>query len=117
MDLALPIARWLHFSGIIILGGGLFYALVVGQSLAAGFKVWGYVAIGLILISGLFNILSKPPLPVHYWVWFGIKILLALHVFGVVFRNTGKPRLLIGAVIAVGAIVAISEVLRSISLP
>jgi hypothetical protein len=117
MDVLLSISRWLHISAVMVLGGGLFYARVVTKDLAAGFKPWGYGAIGAILVSGLVNILSKPPLPLHYYVWFGIKILLALHVFGVVVRSPGKPRLLTGAVITLLAILAISEVLRSISLP
>jgi hypothetical protein len=117
MDLVLSIMRWLHISAVMVLGGGLFYACVVTKELAVGFKRWGYGAIGAILVSGLVNILSKPALPLHYYVWFGIKILLALHVFGVVVRSPGKPRLLTGAVITLGVIVGISEVLRSISLP
>lgn len=117
MDAVVAIARWLHFSGIIVLIGGLFYARVVAKDLVPGFKPWGYGAIGAILVSGAVNLLSKPALPPHYYVWFGVKILLALHVFAVAALYRGKQRSLTGALIGGGLIVAISEVLRYISLP
>ncbi|HXP85736.1 MAG TPA: hypothetical protein VN841_13510 [Bryobacteraceae bacterium] len=117
MDAVAAVFRWLHFSGVIILVGGIFYARVVAHDLIPAFKPWGYGAIGAILVSGLVNILSKPALPPHYYAWFGVKILLALHVFGVVVRYRGKQRLLTGALITAALIVGISEVLRYISLP
>ena len=117
MDAVVAVARWLHFSGIIILVGGLFYARVIAHDLIPGFKAWGYGAIGAILVSGVVNILSKPSLPPHYYVWFGVKILLALHLFGVAVSYRGKQRLLTGALISAALIVGISEVLRYISLP
>jgi len=115
---ALQIAvRWLHISGGIVLVGGLFYARVIAQNLLPGFKPWGYGAIGAILVSGVVNVLSKPSLPAHYYAWFAVKILLALHIFGVAVFYRGKLRSLTGALIAAGVVVAISEVLRYISLP
>jgi hypothetical protein len=110
-------ARWLHFSGVIVLAGGLFYARVVAKDLIPGFKPWGYAAIGAILVSGIFNILSKPSIPPHYYAWFGVKMLLALHVFAVVAFYRGKQRSMSGALIGAALIVGISEVLRYISLP
>lgn len=117
MDALVAISRWLHFSGIIVLVGGIFYARVIAHDLLPGFKPWGYGAVGVILVSGLVNLLSKPSLPPHYYAWFGLKILLALHVFGVTVFYRGKQRSLTGALITAALIVAISEVLRSISLP
>jgi hypothetical protein len=117
MDVVVAVSRWLHFSGFIILVGRNFYARVIAQTLLPAFKPWGYGAIGAILVSGVVNILSKPALPLHYYVWFGVKILLALHVFAVVVLYRGKQRLLTGGLITAALIVAISEVLRYISLP
>ena len=118
MDAAMAIVvRWLHISGGMVLVGGIFYAAVVAKDLLPAFKPWGYAAIGAILLSGIINILSKPPLPTHYYVWFGVKVLLALHVFGVVVTYRGKRRALTGAAITSAAIVAISEGLRYMSLP
>jgi hypothetical protein len=121
MDALLAAMRWLHISSVIVLVGGVFYARVVAGDLVVGFKPWGYTAIGGILVSGLVNLLSKPTLPPHYYAWFAVKMLLALHVFATVAFYKGphqtKPRLLTGALIGAAAIVAISEILRYISLP
>lgn len=118
MDAALPVLmRWLHIVSAIVLLGGSFYALVVSGDLAAKFKPVAYTAIGVILVSGLYNFLSKSSFPPHYQAWFGVKILLALHVFAAMFLyKEGKRRSLIGIVISGALIVAISAVLRSITL-
>jgi hypothetical protein len=75
----------------------------------------GYAAIGGILVSGVYIFLSKGPLPPDYQMWFGIKMLLALHVFAVTILYKGKRRLLTGAVITGGLIVAIAGYLRWIT--
>ena len=117
MDAILPLAmRWLHLASVIVLVGGIFYARVVIGDMAAGFKPLAYVAIGGILVSGVYNFMSKARFPGDYHMWFGIKMLLALHVFAVVILYRGKKRLLTGAVITGGLIVAISGYLRWISL-
>ncbi len=81
------------------------------------FKPVAYMAIGGILVSGLYNFLSKPAYPPHYHMWFGIKVLLALDVFvAVILYRKGKERAL-GRVVIFGAvIVAISAYLTWLSL-
>jgi hypothetical protein len=122
MDAALPIAmRWLHIVSVITLLGGVFYARFTAGVLDARFKAVAYVAIGGILGSGLYNFLSKPVYPPHYHMWFGIKMLLALHVFSILMIynpevHRAKPRLLTGVVISGAIIVALSGVLRWLSL-
>src|SRR5258706_14849807 len=102
MDAALPLAmRWLHIASVVILLGGVSYARFVEGVMSARFKPWAYAAIGGILVSGTYNFLSKTAYPPHYHAWFGIKVLLALHVFGIVVmynpeRHKSKPRLLTG---------------------
>jgi hypothetical protein len=108
--------RWLHIVSVIVLAGGLFYARVVAGDLAAGFKPLAYGAIGAILVSGVYNFLSKSSYPAHYQAWFGIKVLLALHVFAVTLLYKGKLRSLTGAVITSAVIVAIAAYLRWMSL-
>jgi hypothetical protein len=88
---------------------------VVGQMMA-GFKPVAYVAIGTILVSGSYIFLSKGHVSSNYQMWFGIKILFALHVFAVTILYRGKARLLTGAVISGGLILAIAGYLRWISL-
>jgi hypothetical protein len=85
--------------------------------MSARFKPWGYAAIGGILVSGTYNFLSKSTFPPHYHAWFGIKVLLALHVFGIVAmynpeRHKMKPRLLTGVAISGALILACSAYLR-----
>ncbi len=122
MDAALPLAmRWLHIASVVILLGGVFYARFVEGVMSARFKPWAYAAIGGILISGTYNFLSKTAYPPHYHAWFGIKVLLALHVFGIVAIynpdvHKSKPRLLTGVAISGALIVACSAYLRWLSL-
>lgn len=109
--------RWLHIASVVVLLGGLFYARVVIGDLAPGFKPVAYAAIGGILVSGLYNFLSKSFFPPHYHAWFGIKILLALHVFAaMILYRQGKRRALTGVVITGALILSISAYLRWISL-
>ena len=118
MDAVLPLAmRWLHIVCVIVLLGSVFYARFFTGELAAGFRPMGYTAIGGILISGIYNFLSKTAYPPHYQMWFGIKILLVLHVFAatVLYRKE-KRRALTGIVISGAVIVAISGYLRWLSL-
>ena len=122
MDAALPLAmRWLHIASVVILLGGVFYARFVEGVMSARFKPWGYAAIGGILISGTYNFLSKSTFPPHYHAWFGIKVLLALHVFAIVVmynpeRHKMKPRLLTGVAISGALILACSAYLRWLGL-
>jgi hypothetical protein len=117
MDAIVPIAmRWLHLVSVIVLLGGIFYARFAVGDLAAGFKPVAYAAIGGILASGLYIFLSKGHVSSNYQMWFGIKMLLALHVFAVVLLYRGKKRMLTGAVITGGLIVAIAGYLRWTSL-
>ena len=122
MDAALPLAmRWLHIASVVILLGGVFYARFVEGVMSARFKPWAYTAIGGILVSGTYNFLSKSTFPPHYHAWFGIKVLLALHVFAIVAmynqeRHKMKPRLLTGVAISGALILACSAYLRWLGL-
>lgn len=77
--LALTLAfRFLHVgSAIVILGSALF------GTQEAKHRRWVLIAAIVILISGLYNLLSKSNLPSGYHMWFGIKMLFALHVLAV----------------------------------
>jgi hypothetical protein len=117
MDALIPVGmRWLHFVSIAVLLGGVFYARFAVGDLAMGFKPLAYAAIGGILISGTYNFMSKPAFPPHYQMWFGIKILLVLHIFAAIILYRGKARALTGIVISGAIVIAISGWLRWISL-
>ena len=116
MDAALHIAmRWLHIASVITLLGGAFYAWFIGE-MDLRFKPAVYTAIGGILVSGMYNFLSKTAYPEHYHMWFGIKVLLALDVMAAVaLYKKGREKALTRVVIFGAAIVAISGYLRWIS--
>ena len=110
------VLRWVHLVSVIVLLGGVFYARVVVGDLVPRFRPVAYWAIGGILVSGIYNFLSKSPTSFNYRVWLIIKVLLALHVFAAVILYRGKKRSLTGVVISGAVIVAISGYLRWMSL-
>ena len=113
MTLALAILiRWIHLASVIVLIGGIAYARFYAGELSPRFKRLAYWIIGAILLSGIYNFMRKSPVSLHYHIWFGVKVLLALHIFAVVILYKGKQRALTGAVISGAAIVAISDYLR-----
>jgi hypothetical protein len=117
MDALLHVGmRWLHLVSIVVLLGGVFYARFAVGDLAKGFKPVAYAAIGGILISGTYNFLSKQSFPPHYHMWFGIKMLLVLHIFAATILYRGKARTLTGIVISGAIVIAISGWLRWLSL-
>jgi hypothetical protein len=118
MTAALTIGmRWIHLVSVIVLLGGVFYARVAVGEMAAGFKPVAFGAIAGIIVSGVYNFLSKTSASINYQVWFAIKMLLALHVFAaVILYQEGKKRALTGIAITGAVIVAISGYLRWISL-
>jgi uncharacterized membrane protein len=89
--------RWLHILSAVTIAGGFIYArYVVAPALAslpAGegtslsnraisqFRPILYTAIVTILVSGLYNYLTKPSYPPHYHMVIGIKFLFVLHIF------------------------------------
>ena len=130
--------RWLHISSMMILLGGILFARFVvepsiaslpsetrnqlGEALATRFRSLMYVAIGILLLTGVYNLVlnisGKPPL---YHALLGVKLLAALHVFAVGFlivqpRNPKRTRLMTGVVISGLIILAVSAWLRQIHL-
>jgi hypothetical protein len=100
--------RWVHLASVVFTIGGFAYArLVEVPSLAAippedrsammplcsaRFRPLIYSGIAGLLVSGLCNFLINPGHSRYYYTWFGIKMLLALHVFAaglLVLRPSG----------------------------
>jgi hypothetical protein len=72
--------------------------------------------IGL-LISGTYNIITKPGATPLYHMLLGVKLLLVMHVFAVAIlvtrpHNPRRARMMAGAAISGLAIIAISACLR-----
>ncbi len=89
--------RWVHIASAAVLIGGLIYARVVvapmlGESspeeraesldqLGSRFRPLVYAAIAGLVVSGLYSFLLHRGHTPYYHAWFGVKVLLALHVF------------------------------------
>src|SRR5437764_9953307 len=89
--------RWVHIaSAVTILGGFVYARFILAPALASyppggaaalsnravnQFRPILYTAIVAILVSGLYNYLTKPAYPPHYHMVIGVKFLLVLHIF------------------------------------
>jgi hypothetical protein len=124
--------RFLHIaSALTLVGGAAAWAFAgtpaaaaggdartrVENAFAAAWRPFAIAGILGILISGIFNFLRKTGLTPAYHAIFGIKILLALHVFAALILaarpdNPRRSRQLTGVVISGLLIVALSAVLR-----
>jgi uncharacterized membrane protein len=131
--------RWLHIvSAMTILGGFVYARYVIAPALAgypageaatlsnrsvAQFRPILYTAIVTILISGLYNYLTKPAYPPHYHMVIGIKFLVVLHIFATSVLYTipnanegNRLRRLTALVISGAIVVLISADLRWMTL-
>ncbi len=130
--------RWIHIASIASLLGSFVYArFILFPSLAvlpdasradlekkvrSRFRPLAYLLILTILGSGLYNYLTKPPVPAIYSMIIGMKFLLVLHIFAVTLLYTARAadeakqkRWLGGMVISGLVIIALSAGLRYIS--
>ena len=144
-DLLLHIlSRFVHISSAILLLGGAFYARQVLLPILSGlpsgqvdipartaqtrFRATLWSLLVLIVLSGLYNFTSYsgPPHTSTYHMWFGIKMLLVLHILATAVlwgtspysgeKSIGKSnRRLTGMVISGFLVVLISAYLRSLS--
>ena len=133
--------RWAHIASAAVLIGGLVYArLVVApvlpesspeeraealDGLGKRFRPLVYAAIGGLIVSGLYNFLTHPGHTPYYHAWFGVKVLLALHVFAaatLAVRSSRAPneeearrlRRMTGAIISGMLVILIGAYLRLI---
>ena len=129
-DVPFVIMRWLHISSMTALIGGMLYGRIVEKQAhetgnlisgkaAAAYRPIVLVSVAGLIVSGLFNLMTNPGHSPRYHMLFGIKVLLALHVFAIAFLvtqpvNPRRGRLMTGAVISGLIILAISAYLRRI---
>lgn len=130
--------RWIHLvSMAAALGGAVYLRFILkpaagvlspedrealSEAAAARFRPWAILIALALPATGLFGFFHKAPFPAGYHMWFGVKVLLALHVLAVLVLNTlpgrgaaRRSRAATGAIISALAIVAISGWLRWIS--
>lgn len=115
--------RWLHlFLGIAMVGGAAGGAYLNQPIVSALSRNAVFAGITGILLSGLYNMMKMMSnAPKGWHMWFGIKFLLALHVFAMIFLLT-KPdatpekrkRWQMSALISTAVVVAVGAYLRSL---
>ena len=139
-EFLLPVVmRFIHIGSVILFLGGTVYARQVLAPLLASlpeatrgssanaartrYRGTLFTLLGLILLSGLYNLLVAAPKHTTTWqIWFGIKMLLVLHVFATAILWATSPynaaksdRRLLGIAISGLLIVFISAYLRWLS--
>ena len=134
-DVLIVIMRWIHIVSMATLIGGLLYGRLVmapaiatlavdvqeslGTAAATRFRPFVFAAMIGLVGSGLFNLLTTSGHRPIYHMIFGVKMLLALHVFAVSIlivqpKNPRRVRMMTGTVISGLLIVAVAEWLRLI---
>jgi cytochrome bd-type quinol oxidase subunit 2 len=135
-DVLTTAMRWLHLSSVVTLLGGIIYARFViapseacltadartalDECAAANFRPVLFTAMTCLIVSGLFNFIVKQPQSPVYHALFGVKILLALHIFAVAIliaqpRNKRRNRQMFGAIISGLVVILISNYLKGIA--
>jgi uncharacterized membrane protein len=135
-NILMPLMRWIHISSVItLIGGVVFWRFVMDPSTkkispedyreleegaAAHFRPVVYTAMVMLVLSGIFNYLTKGPMSTMYHMLIGIKLLLVLHVLSVLILATAKNnarrgRQLFGAAISGMTIVLISAFLKGLA--
>jgi putative copper export protein len=134
-DVLGAIMRWLHYSSVATLIGGILYGRLVmlpasaalapdarealADRAAVAFGPFVLAAICGLVFSGVYNILIHPGHRPIYQALLGIKLLLALHVFAVALLiarrgNKRRARMMTGAATSGLAIIAIAAYLQHI---
>lgn len=135
-DALFVLMRWLHLTSMATLVGGMVFGRFVMTSseeilapdardtfasrAAAAYRPLVMAAIGGLLLSGTYNLMTNPGHTPKYHMLLGIKLLLVLHVFAVALvltqpkANPRRGRLMAGTVVSGLIIIAISAYLRRI---
>jgi len=126
--------RWLHIASVACLSGGMVYGWIVagaaaglapdvraelGERTAAAFRPLVMLSMTLLVISGIYNLLSNPGHSLKYHVLLGVKLLLVAHIFAaaVLISQPGHPRrgrLMAGGAISSLVVIGIAAYLRRI---
>lgn len=137
MDLVPVLSRWAHIASMAFLAGGALFAHLaflpalddlpesektkLGDRVADTLRSWIFIAVALLILSGLYNFFHKPMYPPGYHAWFGIKMLAALHIIAVsiLLGKTGVPhakrkRWVAGISISAVVVIGLSAVLRAL---
>jgi hypothetical protein len=131
--------RWIHIASVVTLIGAFIYARfalapalatlppsegeAVGAAAVRSFRALLYTVLITVIGSGVYNFAMKASYPPGYQMWFGIKMLLVLHIAAAAIlysvRESGQAkrnRTVLGIVVSGLLVVAISAYLRYLSL-
>ena len=140
MEALTVLMRWLHLASMATIVGGILYARhvlippleslptearsLLEEKLATRFRSPALTAMVALLVSGLYNVFINPGHSTRYYVILGVKLVLVLHVFSVVFlivspawsieRQARRPRQMAGVIYSGFAIMLIAAYLRHI---
>ncbi len=77
--------RWVHITSAGSLAGGMLYARFIAHEVLdaprARLRLWLWGSIAGLTVSGLYNLHAATGHSRYYYLWFLVKVLLALHVF------------------------------------
>lgn len=113
--------RWLHILMIILMVGGAVGGRYLGSTLVAPLSRNAvFLGVFTVLTTGLVAMVRMiATVPKGWHMWFGIKFLLALHVFAMLFLLTNpnasedkRKRWQLSALFSTIAVVAIATYLR-----
>jgi cytochrome bd-type quinol oxidase subunit 2 len=134
-DALFVLMRWLHFVSMATLVGGILFGRLVmttsagalaadtrekfGERAASAYRPLVLAAMGGLIVSGTYNLLTNPGHTPKYHMLLGIKLMLVLHVFAVALlitqpKNPKRTRMMTGTLISGLIIIAISAYLRRI---
>ena len=128
MDFLNVAMRWLHITSMTLLVGGLWFlwqgfedSESASERAAARYRPVFLLAAFLVIVSGTYNLLHKTGLTPTYHAVIGIKFLLVLHVLAAGYfatrpGNARRRRQAAGAAITGIVILALSAVLRRLSM-
>jgi uncharacterized membrane protein len=143
IDIIALVSRWTHIAAAAVVVGGFAYARFVlfpamsalseetqarlRAELVANLRPLALTSIVLLVLSGSYNFyrVVQSGVDTAYHMAFGLKFLLALHVFGMLFmlstppsgdpkRDAKRPRLAMGALISGLIILALGAYLKTL---
>jgi uncharacterized membrane protein len=126
--------RWLHIASVACLSGGMIYGWIaagaaaslapdaraeLGERTAAAFRPLVMLSMTMLVISGIYNLLSNPGHSLKYHILLGLKLLLVAHIFAVavLIVQPGHPRrsrLMAAGAISCLVVIGIAAYLRHI---
>jgi hypothetical protein len=120
-DFSLAVYRWVHLVSMAALLGPSLLAIARGEAAVWWKRQSAFIWVVLSLGAGLLSFVAKMQagVPKGYHMWFGIKFLLALHIYAVAVLASGdavdaakRARLLKGSAWSGLVLVAIAGYLR-----